>query len=80
MYYFILLECYASLYEAEDPGPLMETVAVSLPDYIRNISSTRQYGTLWREKTYVHIRWLWLILSMTLSRTLMTDHEETMTV
>jgi hypothetical protein len=56
-----------ALYEAEDLGALMETVAVSLTDYIRNISSTPQYGTVWGEETYVHIRWLWLILPMTLA-------------
>jgi len=53
--------------EAEDLGVLMETVAVSLTDYIRNISSTPQYGTVWEEETYVHIRWLWLILPITLA-------------
>lgn len=43
-----------ALYEAEDLGALMETVAVSLPDYIRNISST-PHGTVWGEETYAHI-------------------------
>jgi len=39
-----------ALYEAEDLGALTETVAVSLTDYIGNISSTLPYGAVWGEK------------------------------
>lgn len=56
-------------YAAKDLGQLMSNVADSLTNYIRNSSSVPYRGTVWGVETYVHVRWIWLILPIALAPT-----------
>jgi hypothetical protein len=55
-----------ALYQTDDLSHLMDTVAASLSSHIRTISSEAGLGKMWAMETYVHVRWIWFMLPMTL--------------
>jgi hypothetical protein len=55
-----------ALYMIDDLGQMMENVASSLSSYMRTVSSAVVHGKVWAMKSYVHVRWIWLLLPMAL--------------
>jgi hypothetical protein len=55
-----------ALYMIDDLGQMMENVASSLSSYMRTVSSEVVHGKVWAMKSYVHVRWIWLLLPMAL--------------
>jgi hypothetical protein len=60
-------DAMAALFQTSDLGQLMDTVAESLTNFIRNSSSVPYVGTAWDTESYVHVRWIWLILPVALA-------------
>lgn len=56
-----------ALNEAENMTQLMDNVAASMTNYIRNVSSIGEHGTAWELETFVHVRWAWLVLPLALA-------------
>lgn len=56
-----------ALYMIDDLRHLMESVAASLSSHIRSVSSEAVPGKVWAMETYVHVRWIWLMLPMALA-------------
>ena len=56
-----------AIYLTDDLGHLMDNVAASISSYMRNVSSEPVLGKVWTSETYVHVRWVWLILPMALA-------------
>jgi hypothetical protein len=54
------------LYMTDDLGQMMENVASSLSSHMRTVSSEAVHGKVWTTDTYVHVRWIWLLLPMSL--------------
>jgi hypothetical protein len=56
-----------ALNDADNMTQLMDNVAASMTDYIRNVSSTVEHGTAWGSESFVHVRWAWLVLPLALA-------------
>ena len=54
------------LYSTDDVGGLIDSVATSISSHIRNISSEVVVGQAIEMQNFVYVRWLWLILPLTL--------------
>ena len=64
---FYTSDIMQALYMTDDLGQLMDNVAASITNHMRNISSEPALGKVWAIQTYVHVRWIWLVLPMALA-------------
>lgn len=55
------------LNSTDDLGGLMDTIAISLSNRMRNVSSLAVTGQAFSMQNYVHVRWIWLILPVALA-------------